>query len=199
MSTRRAAIASTTPCNVVRRRPLWSVAICCHVLLHVLNDRFSPAIRLSVPSLACRPSCRSNVHDSSQLLSVDPRCPGPVTFVVQSVRRSDPTAATMLRRRDLFVLRVECFFRLGSVYKPNIMYIQFINTLYNHTGRPTSRRRPRYSTTFHVMCIKYSPYWPSGLASQRYVPRPLAPLKPLTLAVRQSHWLYVTVLHFSIW
>jgi len=153
----------------------------------------------SVPSLACRPSCRSNVHDSSQLLSVDPRRPGPVTFVVQSVRRSDPTAATMLRRRDLFVLRVECFFRLGSVYKPNIMYIQFINTLYNHTGRPTSRRRPRYSTTFHVMCIKYSPYWPSGLASQRYVPRPLAPLKPLTLAVRQSHWLYVTVLHFSIW
>ena len=44
-----------------------------------------------------------------QLLSVDPRRPGPVTFVVQSVRRSDPTAATMLWRRNLFVLRVECF------------------------------------------------------------------------------------------
>ena len=59
----------------------------------------------------------------------------------------------------------------------------------------------RTACLYNISCYVYkqSPYWSSGLASQRYVPRPLAPLKPLTLAVRQSHWLYVTVLHFSIW
>ena len=42
---------------------------------------------------------------------------------------------SLLRGRNLFVLRVECLFRLGSVYKkPNIMYIQFINTLYKPHG-----------------------------------------------------------------
>ena len=92
-------------------------------------------------------------------------------------------------------IRLHNSFLLKYNRGPNNKYLLTLFT--NHTGRPTSRRRPRYSTTFPVMCIKQSPYWPSGLASQRYVPRPLAPLKPLTLAVRQSHWPYV--LHFSIW
>ena len=101
------------------------------------------------------------------------------------------------KRRNLFVLREECFFRLGSVYKPNIMYIQFINTFYKPHG--STNITSKTTILYHISCYvsKTCAYWPNGLASQHYVPCPLAPLKPLTLTVRQSHWPYV--LRLSIW
>ena len=59
---------------------------------------------------------------------------------------------TLLRQRDLFVLRVECFFRLGSVYKPNIMYIPFINTFYKPHGSTniTSKTTILYNISCYV-------------------------------------------------
>jgi len=149
------------------------------------------------PSLACRPSCRSNVHDSSPAAVCRPS-PSRTRHVCSPKRPSIRShAATMLQERNLFVLRVECFFRLGSVYKPNIMYIQFINTLYKpHGSTNITSMTPILLISCYVS--KNSPYWPSWLALHRYVsPPPLAPLKPLTLAVHQSHWRYV--LHLSIW
>ena len=104
------------------------------------------------PSLACRPSCRSNVHDSSPAAVCRPS-PSRTRHVCSPKRPSIRShAATMLQERNLFVLRVECFFRLGSVYKPNIMYIQFINTLYKPDGSTniTSKTTMLYNITFYA-------------------------------------------------
>jgi len=94
------------------------------------------------------------------------------------------------------------------------MYIQFINTLYKPHGSTnvTSKTTILYNISCYV--CKTCAYWPSGIyevysVAALYVPRPLAPLKSLTLAVRQSHWPYVLrkecgllislVLRLSIW
>ena len=55
------------------------------------------------------------------------------------------------------------------------MYIQFINTFYKPHGstKITSKTTILYNISYYV--YKTCAYWPSGLASRRYVPRPWRP------------------------